>query len=503
MQRNPLNRTSSSRGVGLLIRGLLAATWLLAGSAGAGVDPLARVQAQLVAAQQALTSKDFAGAEKQLISAYLKNPHPHLLCWFGRWAARLPATTTQRPLPHDYFRRCLDTSPPPEDAELVAEARATLARPLGPDEQVELQVLASGDEMLWVDDHLVGKFPLARPLLLSPGQHLLRRARAGEAPLQREISLSPDQPIYVTSMQGGWDVSFMDLFLVLLAEPATPAPLERAALWRLLEAALERDNALAVSHRRARRALSSDQHLPGCAGLPACLADVGTVSRVPYVLEVSLASPSEPGGKPRSLRLALTAYDVRAEEVSHTQVQDCTDCDSATLERRLSDLVRQARKAVMRPLAVLEIRSTPLAQLAVDGRPRGSTPRTVALPPGRHNLLFQHPYFFDRELPVELAEGSRPPLVFALAPRPLTSGEKFLRAGGWTFAAVGLAAVLAGVAPFVVDGQAVPQTNPLEVLATRDVGVGLMIGGGIALTGGVVMIAIDRSRPLRRTAPWK
>ncbi len=502
MQRNPLKQTPRAlRWLPFLLCSAIAVMGAL-GPAAAGPDPLLRLQPQLAAVKRAIANKDFGEAEKQLISAYINNPHPHLLCWFGRWAARLPSTLPLRPLPLDYFRRCLEASPLPEDAELVAEARAALAHPPSADEQVELQVLASGDELLWVDDHLAGRFPLARPLLLSPGRHLLRRARGSETPLQKELTLSPDQPIYVTSMQGGWDVGFMDLFLVLWAEPEPPAGVERAALWRVIEAALERDNAIAVSQKRARHAQSRDPQQPGCGGVVSCLAELGTKSRVPYVLEVSLTGTAGKSGQPGSLRLTIRAYDVRAEEVSHTQGLELSEGDRAGLERQLTELVRQARRAALRPLAVMEVRSQPAAQLTVDGRERGQTPRTVALVPGPHTLVLRRPDFHELTTQLVLSEGSLPPVELVLSPRPLSRAEKALRVAGPTLTALGLAALAASSAPLLLDGQEVPGSNPLLVLSTRDTGLGLLIGGGVALTTGVVLIAVDRSRKLRLKAPW-
>lgn len=466
-------------------------------------DPLANVRPQLQLAQAALQNKDFETSEKQLNFAYLKNPHPQLLCWFGRWAARQAATAPQRGLALDYFRRCLAASSPPEDAELVAEARAALAAPVGADEYVELQVLASGDEFLWVDDHLAGRFPLARPLLLRPGRHVLRRARGSEAPLQREVTLSPDQPIYVTAMQGAWDVGFMDLFLVLLSTGQASGGVDAAALWRLIEATLERDTAIAVSHRRAGRPLTADQLLPGCDGDLACLAELGAKSRVPYVLDVGLRRGPAVAGRPGVVQITVTTYDVRAEEISGTLRDESPDGDRPGLERRLTELLRRARKTAARPLGILPLRSTPEAQLSVDGRDRGRTPRSLALTLGPHTLVLRRADFHDLTQQIVISEGPLPPIDLGLAPLPLTRGEKFLRVGGWVLGGAGLAGLTIALTLRLFDGQLKVGSNPLEVVSTTGPALGFLISGGVALTGGIIIIAIDRSRTHRRKAPWQ
>jgi hypothetical protein len=461
-------------------------------------DPLASVRPLLTAAQQALDKKDFEGAEKQLTKAYQQSPQPQLLCWFGRWASRQGAAHKTQAL--DYYRRCLEPRAETAEPELLSEARAALAVPAAPDEQVELQIIASiGDtEFLWLDGHLVGRFPLSRPLLSTPGKHALRRGRTPEAATEKVIALSPDQPIYLTSLRDGWDVGFMELFLVLLGGPGVADVQQRAALWRILEAALERDNAVAVAHQRVDPRMTAEQHLPGCAGALPCLAGNGQKARVSHVLDLTVRPEGSDG-----FLLHIDGYDVRTDEVTFAQADRCAACTPARLEQKVAELVRLARRKVIHAVGNIEIRSTPAARLRVDGRDRGMTPRRLTLWTGAHDVSVSRETFFSIEQPLQLEQGEQPPLELSLKPLPLSGGEKLMRVGRWAFTFAGLVAVGAGVGLFLVDGQAQLGTDPLMVLSTRDAGFGLLAGGSAALLTGVVLFAIDGSRPLRRKAPWR
>ena len=64
----------------------------------------------------------------------------------------------------------------------------------------------------------------------------------------------------------------------------------------------------------------------------------------------------------------------------------------------------QARIVAAAP-AALNLHSTPVANVLVDGRPQGSTPRQVSVTPGTHSIVFIHPEFGRKTFNVTVQAG--------------------------------------------------------------------------------------------------
>lgn len=460
--------------------------------------------ALLARAIKALAKPDLDAAQKLFTDAYLEDPQPAILCWLGRVAQRRGGSPADAVRSLDYFRRCVSAGRPPADATLWQEAQAAAA---SAPPQVELQIIDHEAGFLWLDEVLLGQAPLDRPVLTTAGPHVLKRVR-GSHTQQQEIRLSRDQPVYLTWLSsGGWDTAFMDMFLVLL--PAAGAG-SSGPLFPAIEAALEKNNAIAVASQRVQPAAGSASSsaaaaAAGCRGDTACLIQRAKSAQVPFALEIVVDNKSTypPGaaiiGK---YNIEIYAIDARVEERIYQQSQTCDGCSPQALQSKLVDAALAARRQALRGVGSLAVESQPSAQLSVDGRPRGKTPLQLVLYSGSHTLSLAHPSSYPLSQTVEISEGKLARTRLALKPLPLTRGEKALRIGKWVLGVAGLAQLAVAIPLLLLPEPTVPDSNPLLRVQTHDIG-GVALGTGAAcLTAGVVLFAVDAARSDRRHAPW-
>lgn len=462
-------------------------------SGGGGAALLSRVS-------RALAGSDLAGAQKLLTEAYLADPQPALLCWLGRVASRRAGAGPDRVRSQDYFRRCVSAGRPPADPELWQEAQAAAG---ASQPQVELQIIDSEGSFLWLDDQLLGQAPLDRPVLTTAGPHVLKRVHRGDVHRQ-DLSLSRDQPVYLTWLSsGGWDTAFMDMFVVLLPAPGPSSEASSASLFPAIEAALEKGNAISILPPVGSSGAATAA--TACRGESSCLIQRAKAAQVPFALEILIdkkANNSRDAKFVNDYKIDVYAVDARVGKPMYQGAQDCAGCSPQALQQKVIALALDARRRALRGVGSLDVVSQPPAQLNVDGEPRGRTPLQLTLYTGPHTLSLSHRHFYPLTQSVEIRESKPTRVLLQPQPLPLSRGEKAVRVGKWVLGVAGLVQLAVAIPLLLLPEPVVADSNPLAVVATHDIGTVGVTSGAICLAAGAILFGIDAARSDRRHAPW-
>jgi serine/threonine-protein kinase len=62
--------------------------------------------------------------------------------------------------------------------------------------------------------------------------------------------------------------------------------------------------------------------------------------------------------------------------------------------------------AIAGPQGAININSMPVSSVTVDGNPAGQTPARVAVPPGKHTVVFTHPQKGRKSVTVQVKGGA-------------------------------------------------------------------------------------------------
>lgn len=211
-------------------------------------------------------------------------------------------------------------------------------------------------------------------------------------------------------------------------------------------------------------------------------------------------------GQARSYRFRLWIARASSGELAATLEEGCDICGQRKVFSRMelvaSRLSAKMAEETRAPARVILISRPDGASITLDGKPAGTTPRTLTLGPGKHRVTVEAPGFIAAALELTARSGMEERREVELIP----VGQKPARGSvlGWVAAGAGVAALAAGVALLALDGHeagcsgdeisvgTTRQPCP-EVYSTAAAG-GVLTGvGAAALVGAGVLLYLGYS----------
>jgi len=257
-----------------------------------------------------------------------------------------------------------------------------------------------------------------------------------------------------------------------------------------------------------------------------------TKGRLTGRLEAAVAGTSVEGGpfrvrmtvalaKKKNYTITLTVVDPADATVVELS-EACKGCSQGEAGTTVAELVTRVAQAVAElppPAGTLSVTSVPAgAQVSVDGEPRGTSPQSLELPPGEHEVVVTHAGYEDRRETVVVEPGEPQALELSLTetaaaavgpsePEPSKrkrergstsspadtgpkAGKPWTIAGG-VMLGLGLAGVLTGVAFILVDEQAIPSKckgDQVDFRGVCRVRYDTLLGGALGVAGGALAI---------------
>lgn len=489
-----------------------------------------------------LRSGELAAAGHSLAEAYRLLPDAdglYLLCSLARLEGRMTAAK-------DLARRYLVESDPSHKAsaggllqashdQSRAEARRILELPDGPSGDVALL----GPPGAWVvlDDRLVGRLPLARPLWVSAGAHRVAVDGRPERSVVRadiDVASGRQLELRVRADADSMLVTRVPALVVLLGR----SPLAAAAEPRLLAAIAAAAQREHLFVQNAPSAAEPGVRLVGCKESTDCLAALAEQAEAAYVLDARVSGPPPPldaGDWQLDLRLLAAVTG----ELAPTRSLRCAACSAARAAELLqTELADALALAAARPRGELVVHSEPAgAALYSAGQRLGTTPYRRAAWTGDKQLELRRDGYSiwtgrvaieeDRSTTLSIklqpaaapaapaigaAAAAQPPatspvvMLSAAERRPEARPRWRLITGGLSLAA-GSLLVGFGASALATDGLCSPDTPPTvsecrSKYSTAAAG-GALLGSGAALlvAGGVLMIVPGRRPEAPRPAP--
>ena len=195
-------------------------------------------------------------------------------------------------------------------------------------------------------------------------------------------------------------------------------------------------------------------------------------------------------GEARSYQFRLWIARADTGELLATIKESCDICGQAKVFARMELVAsrlsaRMASKQEQKRPARLLLRSDPPGgDITVDGEAAGTTPRTLTLSPGKHQIMVSTPGHIPASLEFEAVSGVDEQRRVALIPKA-TPGANW-RVLGWTSLGAGVAALAAGVVLLVLDGSETEcsgSESPVGPTSQPCPSVYETLAGGAALTG--------------------
>jgi hypothetical protein len=253
---------------------------------------------------------------------------------------------------------------------------------------------------------------------------------------------------------------------------------------------------------------AGDAETPYCA-TPVCwqmFADEHDVTHF-LVVVVNYVEPD--------YRVDARLIDGRTGESIGVKRDGCDLCGITELAEHVQDVAAAMRREVEATLTLpprLFVDSVPPgAQVLVDGDVVGVTPVEVQTLAGSREIEVRHPDYVTERFEVDLAAGVRRELKAKLRKLPktptarngpaedMTQGTLLLGLGAGTMA-VGAGLVAGGAIMIAIDRQPIERDctgNNVDALGrcrylhdTKNAGVGVLVGGILALGGGIVMAVL-------------
>lgn len=451
---------------------------------------------------------DYAALTRQLEAAYRQTPTPELLYKLGIFTQLLGRSIESQ----DLMRRYLADPLTGPGAAGWQQAERIVALPRPP--SGEVQVVADEEGLLLIDGRLAGALPLALPLLVPVGKHVISLEMPDKTMKGTvEVLDGRGAEMRFNRASGAVVVTLPPAVIVLAEYVGAAAPPE---LMRRLEETTEKaiQRAHLASYGKAA-ALRRKPKLAGCLTTLTCQAQLAVQTDVDYVLALRL----ERRMSAPEYMLNLQLIDAAVEDVAATATFSCALCTPEQLTAQLgSTLQRLLKDGPGRPHGTLLLRSEPPgAEVRKGERVLGQTPYEHAAYVGTQELTLHRPDYAPETVRIVVQEGKKataevalslveptpatlvPPPVSPQAPPPPPRRRPLWRlvTGG---VAVGLGLLLAGygVSGLVIDGQCVsppepPAINCRDRFDTLPTGAEL-VGAGAALSvAGVVLLALPPS----------
>lgn len=482
----------------------------------------AAVQALRSAGLRELSRGHHAEAARALSAAYRLLPDARglFLLFTQAWAEG--RTQAAKDLARRYLAEAA-AQPSLADDGSRREAQRVLSLPDEP--AGELTILGAAGAFVLLDDRLVGRLPLARPLWVAAGPHQIdlefakgRRSIPVQAPARSAFELR------VEDVQSAAVLTRLSSMVILAATlpPELAAPLGKAVI-----GAAQREH-VALPPASTVPA----EQVPGdCFDSLDCLDGVAKQSEATYVLAARPFGARGEGAVPGQRTLELRLFAGGVGELVATRTLDCAAGSPPPLAERFEQAIADALAlAGTRPRGELVLDSVPAGAVVMsDGRQLGTTPYRRAAWAGRKRLELRLDGYLPWAEEVEIDEGrptslsiklqlarpaARPePLATAPLPRraaptgPAQDAAPTARRPLWRLvtgglvAAVGLTLVGLGGSALAIDGRCSADT-PATALACRQAydataQGGALVGVGVGVTAlGVVLAALPaKPRP--------
>ena len=459
----------------------------------------------------ALASGDLAGAARALGESFRESPGPEPLYHLGVLALREGRAVDAR----DLMRRYLadpDLDAPPE-AQLK-EAERVLQLPAPP--SGALTILGERGLFVTVDDRLVGRLPLARPLLLTPAEHRIQlHGKSHQSDEQVTVRSGRLSELRSNAATGATLQNELPAVIVLEELGGVPADAVRA-LRQAAELALQAEHLsplpteLALEH-------AAEPELSRCLDMRACQARLGVRSEADAVLVLHVdAEPRRPS-EPWSVR--LTVVDPVVGDAAAAIERSCAGCSAERVAALLGEAFATVwPTASARPRGRLSVKTEPPgADLYLDGHKIGAAPLVRTVWAGPHELRAQKPPYTAATETVTVPESQTHEVALTLPapPPPAPAPPRFeLRRQQrplWRVltgaAALGGGALMLGIggrALVVNDGCALDVAPCTRFYDTRPLGIGLLVGGAVLAVGGAVLVALPGPQvpvPVPQRAP--
>jgi len=426
---------------------LFIALWLLcipgiqlarAQQAGVVAPPNAKAQQHLVSGRDALGKGDLSRARSEFEQAYRLGVGPEVLGLLGKVALQ----QGQRTQAADLLRRYLT------EVSVSADEAASLQTLIQSEQESAAEVVVSGaaGSLLRADARIVGRLPLSRLLLMTPGPHRLVLETEGRS-REHLVKAASGVPVSVRFVEdSGSSVDAFEtrppvVLLVYEQQLQLPSlPLNRAILDRVRLDGQAYD----LAPERAERELRKER--AGCLGDTTCVLRLARKLGCDYVLQILRS------GTDYSLQLRDLAVDLSAEA---PQVALCTalseaDCASA-LRVGVGALLTPS---LSRQHGKLRITTKPeRATVAIDEQPlSGRSPQEVSLFAGEHKVTLSQPGFLTQRAEVSVAADSLTEHSFELQVDVAAQRQRRLAIGKRVLAVTGVLAIVGGAVAIGLNG---------------------------------------------------
>lgn len=465
-------------------------------------DPKVSAQALLAQGMTLLEQKDFKGAYAALVAGYVKDPVPDVLYVLGK----LALAEDRRLDAQDLLRRFL--SDPEVDAERLGARQQEIDDVLAKGTGRSAQLWVQGDRgaLVYVDDRLVGRLPLSRPLLLGPGprqvQIVLEKLRVSdsiEVPIGRQGALRVDVPAktMIVSIPPG---------ILWQRQAAGLSALDLSRAERAIEVGMQRENVSPIAQDATmapdQGSCSASPLVPGPDQSQGCLLSQARAVGADFLLTTRLSQTGQ------EVSLQIEVLETTTGQVAAQGTTRANTTPPERLQSAIQEALTQAlREAKNRGKGQLQVVCEPAgAELLLDGRSLGKGPVERVLLSGTYELRATHVGYETRVERVEIGGAASvrrvlqlvevvpepPPSAPAAQARPplwrilVGSG---LAVGGVVTIGFGVTALVLNEQPYMPNGQ------PTGLIYdTKTIGQGLLLGGGLAVAGGVLLATLPGPR---------
>lgn len=442
---------------------------------------------------------DYEALSRQLEGIYRQAPNPELLYQMGVLAKLLGKGIEAQDLMRRYLADPL-TQPTSEGRE-EAERVVALPRPACG----EVQVVADQEGLILVDGKVVGVLPLAVPLLVPVGQHVVALEMRDKT-MKGKVKVLDGRGVEMRfSRESGAVVVTLPPSVIVLAEylGAPPPPIEiQRRLAQAAEQAIQKAR-LAIYGKDA--ALRRAPKLADCLTTLACQAQLAIRSEVDYVLPLRVERRALPDEYALSMRL----IDAEVEAVAATMQDGCKGCGSEQLTGTMTSAVQRLLKAGHgRPRGTLIIQSDPPgAEVRLGEQVLGRTPFDHAAFIGSYELTVQKQDYATETVRIVVQDGKKAKSLVSLsfrepAPAPLIeppvgsgkpSRPRWRLVTGGVALGVGLLLTGFGISGIAIDDRCVSDPEPPAIKCrdrfdTLTIGAGLVgAGAGLSIAGAVLL----------------
>lgn len=492
-------------------------------------SPRAAAAALRSAGLRELPGGDLTKAGHSFEASYRLSPDAEGLFLFFSLATAEGRMQAARDLARRYLAETEPASPTEAGSQLTFEHRAEAQRILElPAEPAgELAIFGPAGALVLLDDRLVGRLPLWRPLWVAGGAHQVAVELPGDRQiLATEVVVLADHMLELrVQAETGTLLKSPVPSLLVRARRGAPRPELRVRLYEASARAARREHVLTLPIKSAA----------GLAPLPesaldsrAALDALARQHDADYVLDVSVEQKTAAERPAEAPRFGLRLFSGLTGQVVVVRALECEDCSLEQALERLEPAIAELLKlARTQPRGELVLKSQPAgAEVWSDGECIGTTPYRRASFSGMRRLELRKPGFLSWSgealiegnkqtlLSIELPLKPLPavpvlaiPAVAAVPPKP--KAERWPRARwrlitGALAAAGGIVLVGFGASALTVDGQCSPDT-PATASYCRShyestpLGGALVgIGGSLGLFGGALLIVPG---PLKKKLP--